>query len=82
MEELPIKHHSNKDVDNAIKYGIEKGWRFVKKGNGHTVGYLYCTNEADGTHNDIECYISVFGSPKSPTNHAKKIKKAIDGHSC
>lgn len=77
-----INYHSDKDVNKAIVYAVGKGWRFVKKGNGHTVAYLYCTSDSDGKHEEADCHIAIFGSPKNPTNHAKKIRKAVDGHSC
>ncbi|MDF9399089.1 hypothetical protein EYW48_06825 [Vibrio sp. 1180_3] len=79
---MPIQYHSKKDVNAAIEYAIHKGWRFVSKGNGHTVGFLYCTTKSEGTHKIVDCRIAIFGSPKNPTNHAKKIKKMVDSHSC
>jgi len=77
-----MSYHSQKDVDSAIACGIKYGWRWVKKGKGHTVGYLCCTTGTCGKHQLVECFIAVFGTPKNPTNHAKKIRKAIDERSC
>lgn len=76
------KYHPNKDVDAAIDYAVSQGWRFVEKGNSHTVAYLYCTHESSGQHDSMKCHISIYGSPKNPGNHAKKIRKAVDGRAC
>ena len=77
-----MKIHALKDVDAAIKTALKMGWRWVEKGNGHTVGYLYCTASSSGGHEENTCCIPVFGSPKNSGNHAKKIRKAVENHSC
>lgn len=85
MEGSPIakdNYHSNTDINGAILYGVACGWCWVQKGNGHTVGYLYCMASDLGKHRALKCFIPVYGSPKSPTNHAKKIRKAIDCYFC
>ncbi|WP_237363993.1 hypothetical protein [Vibrio marisflavi] len=69
-------------MNDAITYAVEQGWRFVKKGNGHTVAMLLCNDETEGEHNANTCMIRVFGSPRNAGNHAKAIKRSVDNCSC
>ncbi|MDC9607160.1 hypothetical protein WDV76_03880 [Xenorhabdus griffiniae] len=69
-------------MNDAIAYALSKGWRWEKRGDGHTFGYLYCTADSGGKHEEIKCMVAVFSTPKNPTNHAKKIRKTIDNYNC
>ncbi len=71
------RKHPNKDIEDAIKYAEENGWR-VETGGSHAWGKMYCP------YNDKECRCgefcqsSIWSTPKNPTNHARQIKRVID----
>lgn len=71
--------HSKKEIEEAIQYAEKKGWKYASAGNSsHAWGHLLCP------HNDQECRCgdycrnSIWGTPKSPGNLAKKICKWVD----
>ncbi len=71
------RKHPSKDIEYAIKYAEENGWT-VETGGSHAWGRMYCP------YNDKECrcgefcQASIWSTPKSPTNHAKQIKRVVD----
>ena len=65
--------HPSKEIEAAVKYAEERGWRFVKC-TSHAWGRIYCPRgDRDG------CSMSVNSTPKNPENHAKRIRAAVDG---
>ena len=65
--------HPNKHIRKAIEYAESQGWRFVKSGpRAHAYGVLYCPFGRGG------CKVSVFGTPRSPENHAVYIYTKVD----
>lgn len=66
--------HPCKEIEQAIKYAEEQGWRFVKAGkSSHSWGRLLCPEDSrDG------CIISLWSTPKNPENHAKQIRNEVD----
>ena len=71
------KKHPNKDIRAALEYAEQKGWRIVEGGS-HAWGKFYCP------YNDSQCrwvefcVISIWSTPKNPTNHAKQIRRVVD----
>ena len=71
------KKHSKKEVEEALIYAEKHGWK-VDVGGSHAWGKIYCP------FNDLECrcgefcITSVWGTPRSSTNHAKLIKRVVD----
>lgn len=66
------KHHPNKEVSDAIEYGLELGWTFVR-GSGHCYGTLRCfQGDRSG------CQVRVASTPQNPGNHARRIIRDID----
>lgn len=66
--------HPNKHIREAIDYAIARGWRFVKSGpRTHAFGKLYCPAGERGT-----CLQPVYGTPRSPQAHARRIRRAVD----
>lgn len=74
--------HSKKEVCYALAIAVKRGWRWVEKSNNHTVGYLACTLTTVGCHQREMCLIPVFGTPKNPANHAKKIQGGMKNLFC
>ena len=66
--------HPNKDIQAALAYAGTKGWRFEKSSaRAHAYGRLYCHHaERDG------CKMSIWSTPRNPTNFAKAIRRAVD----
>jgi hypothetical protein len=69
-----MKKHPSKEIQQAIDYAVDKGWRFIETGNSaHAYCRLYCPNQTrDG------CKISVWSTPRSVDNHAKQIIRTVD----
>jgi hypothetical protein len=68
-----MAEHKNKHIREAIKYAKSRGWTYEKRyGKGHAVGRLRCQF---GHH---ECQMSVWGTPRSPEDHAMRIKSRVD----
>ncbi|RKZ48406.1 MAG: hypothetical protein DRQ48_03990 [Gammaproteobacteria bacterium] len=72
------KKHPKSSIEEALVYAESKGWRVEDGCRGHPWGRMYCP------YNDRECrcgeycITSIWGSPRSPENHAKKIKRVVD----
>jgi hypothetical protein len=62
------RSHPHSDIEDALKYAEENGWR-VDVGGGHCWGKIYCP------YNDKECRGGIF---RNPGNHAKQIRKVVD----
>lgn len=71
------RKHSKPDVEQALQYAEEHGWR-VKPGGSHAWGKIYCP------YNDKECrcgefcITSIWSTPRSAVNHAKQIIRVVD----
>ena len=72
------KKHPNKDINEAVKYAIKNGWA-VEMSNGHAWAQLKCPYNEDTCRNGIYCQVSIWSTPRNPTNHAKQLKKIVDG---
>jgi hypothetical protein len=65
--------HPNKNIEKAIRYAESHGWR-VLVGGAHAWGFLLCPERSrEG------CRLSVWSTPRSPTDHAKDILRGVDG---
>jgi hypothetical protein len=64
--------HPNKHIEAAIQHAESLGWR-VQLSSGHAWGKLFCPHRARGS-----CIISVWSTPRSPENHARQIRRAVD----
>ncbi|MDF5410032.1 hypothetical protein P3692_26610, partial [Vibrio parahaemolyticus] len=57
----------------VVKYAISRGWTYiVRKGKGHIVGILRCSNE-DKCHQ-----LFVHGTPEPAEEHAKHLISCVD----
>jgi len=71
---VPIKKHSNKEIRAALDYALKQGWVIVKAGkSAHAFCKIRCGNPGHETHT-----LSVWSTPKNPTNHARAIIKKVD----
>jgi hypothetical protein len=69
-----VADHPNRYIREAIAYALNNGWMLRKSGpRAHTWGLLYCP-QADRTG----CIRAVYSTPRSPEDHAKDIRRAVD----
>ncbi len=68
------KKHPNKEIEEAIQYAESKGWRYKKAGkSAYAWGRLLCPETS------VEgCQMSVWTTPRSTGNHAKRILRKVD----
>lgn len=68
------KLHSNKEIEKAIRYAENAGWRYKNtSGSAHAWGRLLCPLQARKG-----CSISIWSTPKNGDTHAKQIRKSVD----
>lgn len=71
------KKHPRKDVEQAIVYAEDRGWR-IEVGGGHAWGKMYCPyNDRDCRCGEF-CVASIWSTPKNSMNHAKQIMRIVD----
>lgn len=64
--------HPNKEIEAALTYAEERGWRVEKSSSrAHAWGRMLC----GVGHNAHQ--MSIWGTPKSPENHAKHIRRFV-----
>ncbi|MCP4261225.1 MAG: hypothetical protein GY938_18945 [Ketobacter sp.] len=68
--------HPSKDIEAALQEAEDQGW-IVEVGGSHCWGKLKCPTNS-GCRGGQYCIISISSTPRSPTNHAKQIKKAVN----
>ena len=61
--------HPKKEVDEALRGAEEEGWTVRRTRSGHRWGIAECGQG---------CQVSVWSTPKSPGNHAKDIRRAVE----
>lgn len=64
--------HPKKAVEAVVQYAESLGWR-VEKRSGHNWARLYCP------YGHPDCQYGVFSTPQNPENHAKRLRRQIDG---
>lgn len=69
-----MAEHPNKHIREAIKYAEESGWTFTKaSARAHIYGKILCRRrDRDG------CSYNILSTPKSPENHARRIRRTVD----
>lgn len=74
---MPRKKHPKKEVEEALIYAEEKGWKVTDNGS-HAWGKMkYPFNDAQCRCGEF-CITSIWSTPKSPVNHAKQIKRVVN----
>jgi len=69
---MPRPRHPDPEIESAVRYAESKGWRWLVSA-GHNWGSIWCPHQArDG------CRLPVFSTPRSPTFHARKLRRDID----
>lgn len=67
------KKHAKKEIEEAIQYAENVGWRYREAGgSAHAWGRLLCPFE-----NRDGCSLSIWSTPKSSEVHARQIRRKI-----
>jgi hypothetical protein len=70
-----MARHPNKHIREAIEYADDHDWTFTKaSGSAHIFGTLWCPQR-----DRSGCRFRVYSTPQSPEDHARRIRRAIDG---
>ncbi|WPU21747.1 hypothetical protein RI049_16985 [Cedecea neteri] len=72
------KRHPQKEIEAALSYAECQGWR-VKEGGSHCWGKLYCPWNDKACRCGEFCISCVWGTPRSAENHARQIRRLVDG---
>jgi hypothetical protein len=64
--------HPNKDIREAIKYAISKGWKQVETGKS---SHAFCRLKCGKLHSEHQ--MSVWSTPKSTHQHALQIRRKV-----
>lgn len=71
---ITMSKHPKKDVQEAIEYALNNGWRIKETGNSsHAYCRLLCPEKSRKG-----CQMSVWGTPKKPKSHARQIVRNVD----
>lgn len=74
------KKHPNKHIEEALQYAESKSWRIEKSaGQAHSWGKMYCPENSPICRDNLFCIKSIWSTPKNPQQHARDIKRVIDG---
>jgi hypothetical protein len=74
-----MKKHSNKEIRDALDFAEKNGWTIEKSKKGHAWGVMYCPNNDSECRCGIHCMTSIWSTPKSPSNHARQLKRIVEG---
>ncbi|VAX11801.1 FIG00581864: hypothetical protein [hydrothermal vent metagenome] len=69
---MPRKKHSKQEVEDALRYAEEHGWR-VEVGGSHAWGRIYCPYNDKTCRCGEFCITSIWSTPRNVGNHAKQI---------
>ncbi len=68
------KKHPKKEVELAIQYAENHGWRYKEAGgSAHAWSRLLCPLE-----NREGCSMSIWSTPRDSVNHARQICRRVD----
>lgn len=71
------KPHPKPEVEAAIEYAEEHGWR-IKQGGSHAWGKMYCPYNDDTCRCGEYCITSIWSTPSNSGNHGKQLKRVVD----
>ena len=68
------KKHPNKEIEEAIRFAENRGWRYRKAGgSAHAWGRLLCPLQGrEG------CSMSIWSTPRDADTHAKQIRHRVN----
>ena len=70
--------HPKKEVEEAIRYAEGHGW-VITVGGSHAWGKMYCPKNDKACRCGEFCITSIWSTPKNPSNHARGLRRVVDG---
>ena len=72
--------HHEAQIEAALAYAETRGWRVEPSGaHAHAWGKMYCPNVDPDCRCGEFCITSIWGTPRRPEDHAKRIRRVVDG---
>jgi hypothetical protein len=73
------KRHPHPEIEKAVKYAEARGWEVKPPGkSSHAWGRLYCPHNDPDCACASNCVTSIYGTPASPENYAKLIRRRVE----
>ncbi len=69
--------HPKQEVEVALKYAEEQGWR-IEIGGSHAWGRMYCPYNDGSCRCGEFCIASISSTPRNAGNHGKQIRRVVD----
>ena len=77
---MPRRRHPERSVEDALIYAEHQGWRVELLGpRAHGWAKLLCPHKDPDCRCGEFCITVVWGTPRSPENHARQIRRVVDG---
>jgi len=77
---VPRRRHPNAHVERALRHAECCGWRVEPlAARAHGWGKMYCPRNDPECHCGEFCVTVVWGTPRSPENHARQLRRVVDG---
>ena len=74
------RRHANREIEGALRHAEMYGWRVeVSAGHAHAWGRMYCPNPDSQCREGEFCIVSIWSTPRSPVDHARWIRRTVDG---
>ncbi len=70
---MPRRRHPKPPVERALAAAESAGWSVEPTGAGHRWGVMRCAEASRAG-----CQVSVWSTPRSPDNHAKQLRRALE----
>lgn len=70
--------HPKKEVEKALRYAEQKGWRVQYRGKGHCWGQILCKQNSLKCRCGEFCITSVNSTPRNEKTHSNQLKRVVD----
>ncbi|AFY71297.1 hypothetical protein Pse7367_3048 [Thalassoporum mexicanum PCC 7367] len=71
------KRHPKPEIEAALKYIEQNGWR-IEVGGSHAWGKILCPYNDEKCRGGMRCRVSIFSTPRNPGDHSKLLRRAVD----
>ncbi|MBC8721614.1 MULTISPECIES: hypothetical protein [Paraburkholderia] len=69
--------HMKKEIEAALAYAEQHGWRVQDGGRGHAWGKIHCPYRDAECRCGEFCISSVWSTPKNAGNHARHLRRIV-----
>jgi len=69
--------HPKKEIEEAIRYAEDHGWR-IEVGGSHAWGRMYCPYNDQECRCGEFCMTSIWSTPRNVWSHARMLKRVVD----